>query len=94
MAFSSRCVYLDKSVPFGKYWRNSPYLFSLVPRFQGLHGSAKTIWISNRWANCACLTIGAMLGIWPRRSVPAPEVGMPYEPASAPPTVRCQGSAW
>lgn len=54
MAFSSRCVYLDKSVPFGKYWRNSPYLFSLVPRFQGLHGSAKTIWISNRWANRAC----------------------------------------
>ncbi|MDX3078631.1 transposase [Streptomyces sp. MI02-7b] len=30
-----------RSVPFGKYWRNSPFVFSFVPRCQGLYGSAK-----------------------------------------------------
>ena len=43
MAFSSRCVYPDKSVPFGTYWRSNPLVFSLVPRGQGLYGSAKKI---------------------------------------------------
>jgi hypothetical protein len=28
-------------VPFGKYWRNKPLVFSFVPRCQGLFGSAK-----------------------------------------------------
>jgi HTH-like domain/Integrase core domain len=31
----------DRSVPLGKYWRSSPLVFSLVPRCQGLCGSAK-----------------------------------------------------
>ena len=30
-----------RSVPFGKYWRSSPLVFSLVPRCQGLCGSQK-----------------------------------------------------
>jgi len=36
MAFNSRCVYPDKSVPLGKYWRSRPFVFSFVPRCQGL----------------------------------------------------------
>ena len=52
MAFSSRYVGSDKSVPLGKYWRNNPFALSLVPRCQGLYGSAKKIWITSRWANC------------------------------------------
>lgn len=31
----------DRSVPFGKYWRRRPFVFSFVPRCQGLCGSAK-----------------------------------------------------
>src|SRR3954447_20957408 len=30
-----------RSVPFGKYWRSSPLVFSFVPRCQGLWGSQK-----------------------------------------------------
>ena len=30
-----------RSVPFGKYWRRSPLMFSLLPRCQGECGSAK-----------------------------------------------------
>src|SRR4051812_11555804 len=30
-----------RSVPFGKYWRSSPLVFSFVPRCQGLCGSQK-----------------------------------------------------
>ena len=30
-----------RSVPFGKYWRSSPLVFSLVPRCHGLCGSQK-----------------------------------------------------
>src|SRR6266852_8814189 len=30
-----------RSVPFGKYWRSKPLVFSLVPRCQGLCGSQK-----------------------------------------------------
>ncbi|SLM43846.1 conserved membrane hypothetical protein [Nitrospira sp. ND1] len=40
MAFNSRWVLPDKSVPLGKYWRNKPLVFSLVPRCHGLCGSA------------------------------------------------------
>ena len=36
MTFSSRCVSPDRSVPLGQYWRNRPWVFSLVPRYQGL----------------------------------------------------------
>ena len=32
---------LARSVPFGKYWRSSPLVFSLVPRCHGLCGSQK-----------------------------------------------------
>jgi len=31
----------ERSVPFGKYWRRSPLVFSFVPRCQGLCGSQK-----------------------------------------------------
>ncbi len=37
----SSAVQRDRSVPLGKYWRSSPLVFSLVPRCQGLLGSAK-----------------------------------------------------
>ena len=32
---------MDRSVPFGKYWRRRRLVFSLVPRCQGLWGSQK-----------------------------------------------------
>lgn len=31
----------ERSVPFGKYWRSRPLVFSLVARCHGLCGSAK-----------------------------------------------------
>src|SRR5215471_16913996 len=31
----------ERLVPFGKYWRSRPFVFSFVPRCQGLCGSAK-----------------------------------------------------
>lgn len=34
-------VCLLKSVPLGKYWRSSPFVFSFVPRCQGLCRSAR-----------------------------------------------------
>ena len=34
-------LHRERSVPFGKYWRSSPLVFSLVPRCHGLRGSAK-----------------------------------------------------
>ena len=42
-ATCSRCVSVQtqRSVPFGKYWRSSPLVFSLLPRCQGECGSAK-----------------------------------------------------
>src|SRR5687768_6833882 len=41
MVYTSRWVYPDKSVTLGRYWRNGPLVFSLVPRCHGLYGSAK-----------------------------------------------------
>ena len=41
IAAMSSAFQRDRSVPFGKYWRNRPLVFSLVPRCQGLLGSAK-----------------------------------------------------
>ena len=40
-ASMSAALHLDRSVPFGKYCRSSPLVFSFVPRCQGLCGSAK-----------------------------------------------------
>jgi putative transposase len=40
-ALISSALQRDKSVPFGKYCRSSPFVFSLLPRCQGLCGSAK-----------------------------------------------------
>lgn len=34
-ASSSACVYPDRSVPFGKYCRSRPFVFSLLPRCHG-----------------------------------------------------------
>ena len=31
----------ERSVPFGKYWRSRPLVFSFVPRCHGLCGSQK-----------------------------------------------------
>lgn len=41
MASRSASVRSDRSVPLGMYWRNSPFVFSLVPRCQGECGSQK-----------------------------------------------------
>src|ERR1700720_3524690 len=35
------CEYTDRSVPFGKYCRSRPLVFSLEPRCHGLCGSQK-----------------------------------------------------
>ena len=43
LAFTSRCVYLETSSPVDKSGRSSPVVVSLLPRCQGLYGSAKTI---------------------------------------------------
>jgi hypothetical protein len=32
---------LDRLLPFGRYWRSSPLLFSFDPRCQGACGSQK-----------------------------------------------------
>ena len=37
----SAWVYRDRSVPFGKYCRSNPFVFSFVPRCQGLCRSQK-----------------------------------------------------
>jgi transposase-like protein len=39
--FRSSALYRDRSMPRGKYWRNRPLVFSLLPRCQGAPGSAK-----------------------------------------------------
>lgn len=41
MASRSASVRGDRSVPLGMYWRNSPFVFSFVPRCQGECGSQK-----------------------------------------------------
>src|SRR3989338_8028869 len=41
MASSSACENTLRSLPFGRYCRASPLVFSLRPRCQGLCGSAK-----------------------------------------------------
>ncbi len=42
-AMRSRSLVLnsERSVPFGMYWRNNPFVFSFEPRCQGLCGSQK-----------------------------------------------------
>ena len=37
----SSALCMLRSVPFGKYWRSNPFVFSLVPRCHGLWGSQK-----------------------------------------------------
>src|SRR3954470_5723380 len=37
----SSALWMLRSVPFGKYCRSNPFVFSLVPRCQGLCGSQK-----------------------------------------------------
>jgi len=41
-------------VPFGKYWRSSPFVFSFVGRCQGECGSAKNTFVPVSSANWAC----------------------------------------
>ena len=40
-AARSVAVWTDRSVPFGKYWRSRPFVFSFEPRCHGLAGSQK-----------------------------------------------------
>jgi ATP-binding cassette subfamily B protein RaxB len=40
-AFSLACEWLERSIPLGKYCLSKPFVFSLVPRCQGLCGSQK-----------------------------------------------------
>ena len=37
----SEALWIERSVPFGKYWRSRPLVFSFVPRCQGECGSQK-----------------------------------------------------
>src|SRR5690606_41093670 len=55
-ATASRCVadHRDKSVPFGKYCRSRPLVFSFVGRCQGECGSAKNTFVPVSRVNCAC----------------------------------------
>ena len=36
MRLRSACENLERSVLLGMYWRNKPFVFSLLPRCQGL----------------------------------------------------------
>ena len=45
-ALSFACECSDRSVPFGKYWRSKPLVFSFEPRCHGLCGSQKYTWMS------------------------------------------------
>src|SRR3954453_11783739 len=53
-ASRSSAAHRDRSVPLGKYWRSSPLVFSLLPRCQGLWGSAKKTGIPVSTLNWAC----------------------------------------
>lgn len=57
MAFSAGWVEPDKSVPFGRYSCSRPLVFSLVPRCQGLCGSAKNTRMASRCARRSCSAI-------------------------------------
>ena len=46
-------------MPFGKYWRSSPLVFSLVPRCHGLCGSQKYTGRPVSIRSCACWAISA-----------------------------------
>lgn len=47
VARSSR-EYLERSVPFGKYWRRRPLVFSFVPHCHGLRGPPhRSLWPHN-----------------------------------------------
>jgi hypothetical protein len=54
MAAMSSAVQRERSVSFGKYWRNQPLVFSLVPRCHGLLGSAKYSLTPEAIENWAC----------------------------------------
>lgn len=53
-ASMSSALQRERSVPFGKYWRSRPFVFSFVPRCQGLRGSAKNTGIPVSILNTAC----------------------------------------
>jgi hypothetical protein len=53
----SSALHLARSVPLGKYWRSRPFVFSLVPRCQGLCGSAKNTGSPVSTLNWACADI-------------------------------------
>ncbi len=52
-ASRSAWVWMERSAPFGKYWRSSPLVVSLLPRCHGDFGLQKQTWtpVSNvNWA--------------------------------------------
>ncbi len=53
-ASMSSALQRERSVPFGKYWRKSPLVFSLVARCHGLCGSAKKTGMPVSTLNAAC----------------------------------------
>jgi hypothetical protein len=53
IAAMSSALQRARSVPFGKYWRKRPLVFSLVPRCHGLFGSAKYTLTPEAIENCA-----------------------------------------
>src|SRR3954462_14998444 len=54
MAAMSSSFHRERSVPFGKYCRRRPLVFSLVPRCQGLLGSAKYTFTPDATENWEC----------------------------------------
>ena len=63
-ARTSRMSYRAKSVPFGKYCRSSPLVFSFVPRCHGLYGSQKY----------TLIPVAAVSSAWRASSLPRSQV--------------------
>ena len=53
-ACRSSADHRERSVPLGKYWRSSPFVFSFVGRCQGECGSAKNTLVPVSSVNWAC----------------------------------------
>ena len=57
IVLSFACVCVDKSLPFGRYCRTRPLLFSFVARCHGLRGSQKYTCTPVASVNCTCRPI-------------------------------------
>jgi hypothetical protein len=72
----------ERSVPFGKYWRSSPLVFSFVARCHGECGSAKKTLMPVSIVNCA----------WADSSLPRSQVSERTSPAGMNPMVDSRAS--